>query len=72
MSVLEDFEVEMAPGGGSCGSHARNDLTNADPVALVDSHRLQVVISSNDPVAMVDFHPVATAPWMPSCGADHA
>lgn len=70
LSVFNDFEVEMAPCGGSGGADAGDDLTNADPIALLDCHGLQVVIRRNDPVAVVYFHPVAAAPRMPSCGPD--
>ncbi|GAA1260806.1 hypothetical protein GCM10009589_11110 [Arthrobacter pascens] len=70
--VLDDLEVEVAPGGRSCGTHLGNDLTDTDSVALGNCHGLEVVVRGDEPIAMVDLHPVSAAPRMPSCGSHNS
>jgi hypothetical protein len=72
LPVFDDFEVQVASGGGPCGADLCNHLTDADLIALLDGYAPQVVVRGDQAISMVDLNPVAATPWVPSGRPDHA
>ena len=58
--------MQVAAGGRSGGSHARNDLAHPHRVTLLDGDRFQMVVSGDESVAVVDFHAVPATPRVPA------
>jgi hypothetical protein len=72
LPVLDDFEVQVASGGGSGGTDLGNHLTDADVIALLNGDAPQVVVRGDQAISMVDLNPVAAAPRVPTGRPDHA
>ncbi|MCU1566025.1 MAG: hypothetical protein JWQ56_962 [Pseudarthrobacter sp.] len=73
MAPVEDrLEVQVASCGPAGAAHRGDELASIDFVTRVHSNGIQVVVGGDQAVAVIDLHPVAPAPRMPACCADHS